>query len=163
MWIRILENLLAHNWMRRWRILFSEIQQVVLVLHNISIRLCIYNPIIFVQKLKFYIYNLWLYILDNTDALFKYGSQNVDFTSNIEGLCSPGFERRTLDPINKCKDKYKLNDNGTLVFDYPNPRRHQTAYATNEFCFVVNVNATSKYEHLPEICVDVRREQSMHT
>jgi hypothetical protein len=96
--------------------------------------------------------------------LFKRGSEFIDFQPYVEKKClQKGFKKQTLDPDKKCVDRYKLFDNGTLAFDRDSPRRHQTFYQTNEFCFEINGKATNKDEHFPSICVDTRNEMSRLT
>ena len=74
-----------------------------------------------------------------------------------------GFKKQTLDPVKRCMDRYKLMDNGKLMFERQSPRRQKLAYMTDEFCFEINKDAKSKYEHFPSLCVDTRKEESRLT
>ena len=99
--------------------------------------------------------------LDQSDALFKYGSESIDFQPLVENKCSQeGFTKQTLDPVKKCLDRYTLFDNGTLAFERESPRRSEKIYKTNEFCFEINREAINKDSHFPSICVDTRKEKS---
>ena len=95
-------------------------------------------------------------ILDNdNNALFTLG--HIDFQPSIEkeNKCPDGFEKRALNPVKKCKEKFRLEDNGTLVLEYDSPKLRNLTFDTNEYCIAINIDANHKYHHFPEICQPV--------
>ena len=92
-------------------------------------------------------------------ALFKYGSRSIDFAPVSETKCPDGFTRIALDPIKKCRDRYKLAENNSLLLPEASPDR-KSSYDQNEYCIDINYKATTKFEHYPEICQDTRIQDS---
>ena len=97
-------------------------------------------------------------ILDGDDALFSLG--HIDFQPSIEtqNKCPNGFERRALNPVKKCRDKFRLEDNGTLVLEYDSPKFLNQTFDTDEYCIELNIDASHKYHHYPEICQPIIEE-----
>ena len=89
------------------------------------------------------------------NALFKHGSKSIDFSPVMEQKCPNGFRKVRFEPAKRCRDKWTLDNNYTLVL----PER-KTSYDVNEYCIDINNKATNKYEHFPEICIDKRIEDS---
>ena len=93
------------------------------------------------------------------NALFKYGSRSIDFATVMEMKCPDGFRRITLDPIKKCRDRYKIAENNSLLLPEALKDR-KSSYDQNEYCIDINYKATTRFEHFPEICQDTRIQDS---
>ena len=76
----------------------------------------------------------------------------------MERKCPDGFNRIALDPIKKCRDRYKLAENNSLLL--PDQINRKGSYDQNEYCIDINHKATTKFEHFPEICQDTRLQDS---
>ena len=93
-----------------------------------------------------------IFLLTGTQsALFKYGSKSIDFAPVSERKCPDGYTRMALDPIKKCRDRYKVAENNSLLLREAAPDR-KAFYDQNEYCIDINYKATTRYEHFPEIC-----------
>ena len=78
-----------------------------------------------------------IFLLTGTQsALFKHGSKSIDFAPRSEMKCPDGFTRITLDPIKKCRDRYKLAENNSLLL--PDQIDRKASYDQNEYCFESN-------------------------
>ena len=79
----------------------------------------------------------WIFWLTGTESsLFKNGSKSIDFAPEFETKCPEGFTRITLDPIKKCRDRYKLAENNSLLLPVKIDRK--ASYDQNEYCFESN-------------------------
>ena len=85
--------------------------------------------------------------------MFKEGDDIVDYQPLIEKSCPASLEEITLDPNKKCKDRFDVKENGTLVLRHPQ-EPYQAVYRSEEFCIRINGNAKNKDEHLARICID---------
>ena len=55
---------------------------------------------------------------------------------------------KILDPNKKCKDRFFITDNRTLVVNYSG-----IAYQTAQFCIDLSLEAKTKHNHLAHICL----------
>ena len=88
------------------------------------------------------------------DVLFKKGSEFIDFQPEIEKKesCPTGFKKFPLNPVKRCRDRYKMEINGTLVLEYPSSKFPKSTFNPEEYCFDLNHEASHKYHHFPVIC-----------
>ena len=90
--------------------------------------------------------------------MFKEGEKIVDYQPDVEKSCPTNLERMILDPNKKCKDRFHVTENSTLVLR--NPREpYQAVYGTEDFCIEINGYAKNKDEHLARICIDNREKK----
>ena len=96
-----------------------------------------------------------------TESLFNGGDDLADYQPEIEERCPANQEHFTLDPNKRCKDRFDLSENGTLVIQHPQDP-YQAVYGPEEFCIVIDGHANHKDQHLPKICIDnTERKQRM--
>ena len=88
--------------------------------------------------------------------MFKNGPDFVDFQPKIEKetTCPSGFKKFPLNPIKRCRDRYRVEDNGTLVLEFASLRFPKQTFDANEYCFNLNHKAGHKYHHFPKVCQD---------
>ena len=88
--------------------------------------------------------------------MFKNGSEFVDFQPQIEQerTCPFGYKIYPLNPTKRCRDRYIVDENGTLVLEFPSSKFPQTTFDAKEYCFNLNHEAGHKYHHFPEVCQD---------
>ena len=90
------------------------------------------------------------------NALFMHGSKSVDFAAQFERQCPEGFKRRALEPTRKCRDRYEITNNYTLLL----PEHDIASYNVEEYCIIIKNDVSNRYQHSPEICIDTRKEDS---
>ena len=109
--------------------------------------------VLIISPLLYFVDN---FTLDQSGALFKNGSELVDFQPQIEKkkACPLGFKKFPLNPIKRCRDRYRVEDNGTLVLEFASSRFPKPTFDVNEYCFNLNHKAGHKYHHFPKVCQD---------
>ena len=90
---------------------------------------------------------------NTTESLFKEVDDVVDYQPLVEKICPPNLERIDLDPNKRCKDRFYVTENGTLVLRHQR-EPYQAVYQSEDFCIRINGYAENKDEHLATICID---------
>ena len=98
------------------------------------------------------------FIGNTTESLFKEGEKIVDYQPLVEKSCPTNLEHITLDPNKKCKDRFYVTENSTLVLRDPQ-EPYQAVYRAEDFCIEINGHAKNKDEHLARICIDNREKK----
>ena len=93
-------------------------------------------------------------MIGTENALFTHGSNSVDF--GAPSKCPEGFKRKALEPTRKCRDRYEITNNYTLVL----PGYDNASYNVEDYCIDINNEVSNRYQHFPEICIDTREEDS---
>ena len=97
-----------------------------------------------------------MFIIGTKEALFTHGANSVDFAALFETQCPEGFKRKFLEPTRKCRDRYEITNNYTLVL----PGHDYASYDVEEYCIIIKNDVSNRYQHFPEICIDTREEDS---
>ena len=95
-------------------------------------------------------------MIGSEESLFMHGSNSVDFAAQFERRCPEGFTRKGLEPTRKCRDRYEITNNYTLVL----PGHDNAFYNVEEYCMIIKNDVSNRYQHFPEICIDTREEDS---
>ena len=90
---------------------------------------------------------------NTTESLLKEGDKIVDYQPLVEKSCPTNLEHITLDPNKKCKDRFYVTENSTLVLRHPQ-EPYEAVYGSEEFCIKINGYAKNKDQHLATICID---------
>ena len=101
----------------------------------------------------------FLFVIGTENALFTHGPNSVDFTVPFETKCPEGFKRKALEPTRKCRDRYEITNDYTLVV----PGHNNSSYNVEDYCIIIKNDVSDRYQHwihFPEICVDTRKEDS---
>ena len=93
------------------------------------------------------------FIGNTTESLFKEGEKIVDYQPDVEKSCPTNLERITLDPNKRCKDRFYVTENSTLVLRNPKDS-YLAVYRSEDFCIEINGYAKNKDDHLARICID---------
>ena len=93
-----------------------------------------------------------------TESLLEEGENVADYQPHVEERCPTNQEHVTLDPNKRCKDRFYLTENGTLILNHPQDD-YQGVYRSEEFCIQIDGNAKTKDEHLPRICLDTAQRK----
>ena len=90
---------------------------------------------------------------NTTESLFEEGDKMVDYQPLVEKSCPTNLEHITLDPNKRCKDRFYVTENSSLVLRHPQDS-YLAVYRSEDFCIEINGYAKNKDEHLARICID---------
>ena len=90
---------------------------------------------------------------NTTESLFEEGDKMVDYQPLVEKSCPTNLQHITLDPNKRCKDRFYVTENSSLVLRHPQDS-YLEVYRSEDFCIEINGYTKNKGEHLARICID---------